>query len=103
MHEYWLQSSGGEHPQRATLDNPTYRLSTGNNHIMSRYLVFLLGGLWGCFLSSLVQDTVLWTTIGFMCGVLGAAFAFAICESMILLDSDPHEKYDEKYPKTNHD
>ena len=66
---------------------------------MSRYLVFLLGGVWGCLLSSLVQDTIFWMTIGFVIGVFGAAFAFASCE--IIMDAHKNLTRDIKPTRQN--
>jgi hypothetical protein len=65
---------------------------------LSRYLVFLLGGIWGCFLSFLIQDTVLWATIGFVVGAFASAFAMVCCESVMWSDNEPHIKYDESVP-----
>lgn len=62
----------------------------------SKYFIFLLGALWGALIVSIFTDRVAFIVVGFLLGVVGAAFVFGITE---LMEPEPHEKFDTKFPK----
>ena len=64
--------------------------------------MFLVIGLLGAFLASLIAHNSALLLIGWVVGVLSSAFVFGVCEMMSdpfdVIDDVPHEKYDTNYP-----
>jgi hypothetical protein len=63
---------------------------------MKKYLIFLAGGFLGLVLASAMTDHIHYLIAGFVLGVFGSAFVFAICEVL----GDPYDTFNESQNTT---